>query len=156
MDPVATYSDKSHFGRRSYRLFTDRLEVLHNDTLRSEGETTLRLMDLDPNYERVATRSTFFASGIWMMIVPWTIYWALIELTRTDPFGTFPGFFLAFGFAGLFMFLVGLKKQRYVCFRTLAGVPALAVFKEGPKRAEFDAFIAALVAAIQGTKQTAS
>lgn len=156
MDPLATYSDKSHVGRRSYRLFTDRLEVMHNDTIRAEGETTLRLANFDSGYDRVAARSTFFVSGLWMMIVPGTIYWALIELTRADPFGTFAGAFLSLGFAGLFMFLVGLKKQHYVCFRTLAGVPVLTVFKEGPKRGEFDAFVATLVAAIQATKQSAS
>ena len=41
-------------------------------------------------------------------------------------------------------------------FRTLAGVPTLTIFKEGPKRAEFDAFIATLVDTIHATKQTAS
>jgi hypothetical protein len=153
MDPLATYSDKSHFGRRSYRLFTDRLQVTHNDTLHSESETTLRLLELDPNYVRIAARSAFFSSGLWMTIVPWTIYWALIELTRTDPFAMFAGSFLALGFAGLFMFVVGLRKQRYVCFRTLAGVPALTIFK-GPRRAEFDTFVSTLVGAIESTKQT--
>lgn len=154
MDSLATYSDKSHFGRRSYRLFSDRVQVTHNDTLQSEGETTLRLLDLDPAFERVAVRSTFFKAGLWMMIVPWTIYWALVELTRTDPFAMFAGSFLAFGFAGLFTFAVGLKKQRHVCFRTLAGVPALVIFKEGPRRAEFDTFVSTLVGAIESTKQT--
>jgi hypothetical protein len=154
MDPLATYSDKSHFGRRSYRLFSDRVEVRHNDTLQSEGETTLRLLDLNPDFERAAVRSNFFKSGLGMMLGSWMVYWALIELTRVDPFAMFAGFFLALGFAGLFMFSVGLKKQRFVCFRTLAGVPTLTIFKEGPKRAEFDAFIAELVAAIRATKQT--
>lgn len=153
MDPLAIYSDKSHFGRRSYRLFTDRLEVRHDDTLRHEGETTLRLLDLDPNYERAATRSVFFTAGVWMTILPWLLYWALIELTSADPFGTFAGMFLALGFAGLVPLGAGLRKQRYICFRTLTGVPALTVFKEGPKRREFDAFVAELLAAIHANKQ---
>ena len=48
MEPIATYVDKSHFGPRAYRLFRDRLQVTHNDTLRNEGEATLRLAELDP------------------------------------------------------------------------------------------------------------
>lgn len=152
MEPIATYVDKSHFGRRAYRLFSDRLQVTHNDTLRNEGEATLRLAELDPAYERGATRSNFFSAGLGMMTGSWLIYWALVELTNVDPFKMFAGLFLAFGFAGLFMFLVGLKKQRYVNFRTISGVPVLTVFKEGPARADFDRFIEQLVDAIRAAR----
>ena len=89
-----------------------------------------------------------------MMVVPWVIYWTLIELTKVDPFGVFAGFFLAMGFAGFFMFSVGMRKQRFVTFHTLAGVPALTIFKEGPRKREFDGFLARLLEAINGMKQT--
>ena len=112
------------------------------------------MSDLNPSYHKGAQRSQLFSAGLWMMIVPWVIYWALTELTAVDAFGVFAGFFLAMGFAGLFMVLVGFRKQRFVMFTTLAGVPALTIFKEGPRRDEFDKFLMSLIEAINGMKLT--
>jgi len=154
MDLIAQYEDRSHFGRREYDLYTDCIVVRYSDTLKSSGESTIRLSDLNPDYHRGAQRSPFFMSGIWMTLIPWLIYWALIELTKTDPFGTFAGFFLAMGFAGLFMTLIGVRKQKFVTFATLTGVPALTIFREGPRKREFDSFLDSVIDAINGMKQT--
>lgn len=156
MEPIARYKDKSHFGKREYDLFPDRIVIRYSDTIKSSGESTIRLSDLNPDCHRGAQRSPFFFSGIWMTMVPWLIYWALIELTTTDPFGTFAGFFLGIGFAGLFMALVGVRKQKLVAFTTLAGVPALTLFREGPRKREFDKFLCSLLDAINGMGQTTS
>jgi len=149
MDAIATYSDKSHYGTRRYRLFADHIVVSHRDAIAGESEMTLRLKDLDPDYATVAIRSRFFYAGLWLAPIPWLIYWALLELTRLDPFGRFAGLFLGLGFAGLFMVAIGLRKQRFVRFRTRAGVPALDVFREGPTRAQFDGFVAKLTSLIR-------
>jgi hypothetical protein len=154
MNPIASYSDKSHFGRREYDLFPDNIAIRYSDTIKASGESVIRLSDLSPNYHRGAQRSQFFFAGIWMMLVPWLIYWALIELTKIDSLGVFAGFFLAMGFAGFFMVIVGVRKQQFVTFQTLAGVPALTIFREGPRKQEFDTFLALLLETMNGLKQT--
>jgi hypothetical protein len=154
MSPVAHYFDKSPFGRREYDLYPESITVRYSDTLNASGESIIRLMDLNPDYHRVAQRSQFFRSGIWMMMVPWLLYWGIVELTKLDPFGVFPGFFLAMGFAGLFMVFAGGRKQQSVTFQTLAGVPALTIFKEGPNKHEFDSFLKQVVDSIRGMNQT--
>ena len=53
---VTTYSDKSHFGRRTYRITDENIAVVHRDAVRGEAEVTVRFADLDPN-----SRSTLFA-----------------------------------------------------------------------------------------------
>src|SRR5579883_3093796 len=105
MDTLATYSDKSHFGVRSYTLYPDRVAVRHRDTIKGEAEGIILLKDLEPEYMTIAIRSSALTAGLWLTLVPWLIYWTLIELAHVDPFGTFAGFFLALGFVGIFVLL---------------------------------------------------
>lgn len=153
MEPLATYSDKSHAGIRNYRLYPDRIAVTHRDVIKGEAEATIRLEDMNPDFEKFAVRGAMLWAGVWILLVASLIYWTLIELTHVDPFGTFAGFFLALCFVGVFVAVVGLKKQRFVRFRNVGGTPALDVFREGPKKHEFDAFLLQLGEAIQNARK---
>lgn len=153
MEPLTTYADKSPFGKRSYRLFSDRIVVRHNNTVSVEGEAVFALRDLRPEHDTISMRSPFLMAGVWIALIAWLVYWALLELAHQDSLGTFPGFFLMLGFVGLLMIVLGLKKQRLVRFQTRAGVPAFDIFREGPRKNEFDAFIERLESEIRATAQ---
>lgn len=149
MEAIANYSDKSHAGVRSYVLYPDHIVVVHRDTVRGTAESRIRLRELNPDYEKIAVRTVMLWAGVWILIVSSLIYWALIELTRLDPFGRFAGFFLTMALVGVFVAAVGLRRERLVRFRSMGGVPALEVFREGPKKMDFDVFVAHLEAAIR-------
>ena len=77
------------------------------------------------------------------------IYSGIVSLTKVDSLGTFPGFFLAMAFIGVFVAIACFKKQRFVRFRTSAGTPSFDVFREGPEKKSFDAFTSAVQEAIR-------
>jgi hypothetical protein len=142
MNLIATYADKSYFGRREYKLYPDRIMVAQRDPVGLDLDTRIYLNDLNPDFDRISMRSGFFNDGIGILMVSGLIYWALIELTTADPFGLFATFFLGFAVAGLFMFLVGLRKLRLARFKPLPNrQETLDIIYGGSRREEFDEFV---------------
>lgn len=152
MEPIASYADKSQFGVRSYVLYEDHVIVRYNDTLRVHGESSFSLRDLHEQYHTLAVRSSFFSAGLGLAVAGATIRWCVVELAHREPLSRIPAFFLTLSIVGVLMAVIGLRKQRLVSFHTKAGVPAFTIFREGPRKAEFDPFVAQIVAGIRAAQ----
>ncbi len=123
--------------------------VTHRDAIRGEAEVTVRFADISPDFEKHAIRSPLFFAGIWIALLASITYEAIITLAKVDSLSTFPGFFLAMIFVGIFVMAATFKKQRFVRFRTKAGTPSFDVFREGPEKKRFDEFISAIQEAVR-------
>lgn len=148
-DSIATYADKSHFGNRSYVLFPDNIHVKVNSPFIANVEVSIRLSDLSPDYAKIEMFSPFLWIGGVVMLIGWVSYGVITEIVETNANNSNINFLLALGFVGLFVFLVGLRKQRFVRFQTRAGVASLDVFAHGPRKKEFQPFVDVLQEQIQ-------
>lgn len=138
---IASYSDKSHFGKRTYELFFETIEVKIDSPFVAKIETSFRLSELSPDYSKLQVYSPYLSVGGILMLIGWISYGVITEIVKTNADNSNINFLLALGFIGFFVFLVGLRKQKLVRFQTRGGAPGFDVLAHGPRKTEFQFFV---------------
>jgi hypothetical protein len=131
MPPIATYADKSYFGKREYTLFQDRITVRFK-SWSSDGEATLRLKDLKPEFSKQAVRTKIFSAGLWVLGGAAIVHGILKDLVKSPPIPS--GLFLVWALSGLVCMIIGFRKLHLVTFASDAGVEVLTIVNAGSRK----------------------
>ena len=80
MDPITTYQEVRFDGKRTLRLFSDRILVQGSTVLGySSFESTIALKVLSLTPDRLSVRSPHFNGGLWMVIISPVIGMVLVS-----------------------------------------------------------------------------
>ncbi|MDQ8183864.1 hypothetical protein [Pelagicoccus sp. SDUM812005] len=145
MDPIAKYNERRHAGKRDFELYPDRLIISGKNYLSSEFKTDLPLEGIRPEKEYITCRNATFKTGFYFLIGPFIAWHVMVRGLDFDPYAEGPMLMWFAGLAGIILILVGLKKERYTCFKSSAGVTVLNVAKNRKTDKNFDVFIDLLV-----------
>ncbi|MCC7424974.1 MAG: hypothetical protein IT428_32280 [Planctomycetaceae bacterium] len=143
-DAPRIYRETSERTRRRFELFADRI-VVHFKSIHSDGETTIRLDELNPESDRIRVRPlkpiriSFFI--LFIGVLGLIASYVRPELNRHYNLGVQS---LVLVFAPLFLLIKFGAKVEYVRFKTKAGVVVLDVGRSGPDKRQFDSFVTEL------------
>jgi hypothetical protein len=151
MVPLAIY--------RECRLERECVFELYPDAIRAAGrvargkfETTIALSTLDPSFDRLWVFSQlFYSSALGFMVGLVALGLVVIGLNH-GTFDSLAGFWSFITLSGFAMALFNGRKVELVSFRSVAGVPLLAIARTGKRSGKFDAFVSNLVEQIVSSK----
>jgi hypothetical protein len=89
-------------------------------------------------------RCKTFSAGLWLLFVPATIAFMLVEGFGQPAFTGVTGMLWTFALCGAVVLLATLKKETYAIFKSRSGRAALSIAREGKERECFDDFVAAV------------
>lgn len=146
------YKDRSLFGKRGYELLDAAVHVSGTTSGGSRFEAQIDYAELNPTPEKIWLRSPLMWGGIAITSM------ATISLTALGVFQSqdkefLTGLAYAMAFIGLFVALISLKKIELARFKSRAGVASLDIFRSGPDKLQFDAFVTELKNRIRNGKE---
>ncbi len=141
------YADRSLLGKRYYEMRETTLVARGSNMISKQYEAELRYADLDPVYERLWIRTPILTTGIWLCIGGAIGY---VLVAQIQSLQHLVALFITFMVGGLLCLLLGVRRIELVRFKSKAGVGLLDVVKAGPRKSEFEEFVAALQARIKG------
>ena len=147
------YADSSFFGRRSYQIVGDTLIAKGSDVGRSQFEVKLELRVLDSNFDRLWLRSPILLPMCFVALVGIIGAVVLGEFSQQPGISWAHGLCLTLGFIGILFSLVSARRIPVARFKNTAAVAVLDIFQAGPRKKEFEAFIAELSAHIHDAKK---
>lgn len=157
MEPSAEYVETRLGGRRTYRLYPDRLSFKSKGIFLPDMEIEFPLADLSPTPTKVVLPAVNLDLGLGMfvfmgVVASWLGYSCRSELFH-DPFLTFVVVgFAAAAVAGLGLMVRSRLKITYLHFHSASGL-ACDLGQRGKFKGQFDGFVAALVAQIEKVRR---
>ena len=141
---VITYAWKTLHRAQECELHSDGIVVRGTQTLGSRFETSVSLNKLDSQYTRLWYRThnswIAVASGLLCVVLVEVIAWGA-DASRLGPVAVVYAIS-----AGLVLYgLAIMPRVEYARFHSKEGHPLLDIGRAGPRKGEFDAFIAAVV-----------
>jgi hypothetical protein len=138
------YSDVSFFGRRSYQIAGGTLVAKGSDVGRSQFEVRLDLRVLDSNFDRLWLRSPILLPMCFVALIG--IFGAMVlgEFSPKPGISWAYGLCLTLGFVGIVFSLLSARRIPVARFKNTAAVAVLDIFQAGPRKKEFESFIANL------------
>ncbi len=146
------YQDKSPNGERKFKISEGKLHIEGNaKTVGScDFRETIEISTLDKNYGSGSFRPSYLKSGLILSTIGFCSHLFLVRAFSMDSFAEGPALLFCLGIAGAFVALMGLRRYEYVTFKNHSGVAVLTLFKSGPKKIHFDAFLQKLLQEIDG------
>jgi hypothetical protein len=142
--PLATYTERLPQVKREFRLYPDRVEVAAKWTFGRNFATTIRLRDLNAQFNTFRVKNRWFGKAVVLGSI--AVACALVlslprypELIRRFSVLGWPLAGVAFAVA-----LYSLPRRQFVHFPRRNGNPGLDICKAGPDRDRFEAFVAAV------------
>ena len=151
MAPIATYREWRLERKCDFELYPDSIHAAGRVAL-GKFETTIALSTLDPSFERLWVFGQLFYSSMLGFLVGLVALGIIVIGLNQGTFDARSGFWGLFTLAGFAMVLYSGRKVELVSFRSVAGVPRLAIARTHKRPGEFDSFVSNLVAQIVATK----
>ncbi len=148
MEPIATYSEVSFEGSRSFTLFPDKIVVRGKLTLVSEFETSIALTSIEPHPDKLLIRNKSFTHGLWMTIVSSMLASILGSGFRLS-FTSYAPVVFCTGISGVGLMLATFRKVEFFQFKNNSGTTILDLARSGKSAAKLDSFIEALTKQIR-------
>ena len=143
------YADASFFGRRSYQIVGDILIAKGSDVGKAQFESKLALRSLDPDFDRLWLRSPLLLPMCFFALVGIFGSMVLGEFSQKPGISWAHGLCLTLGFVGILFSLLSARRIPAARFKNTTGIAVLDIFEAGPRKREFEAFIATLQAHIR-------
>jgi hypothetical protein len=152
MQTLATYSEVRFDCSRNFTLLADKIIVRGKQSLKSEFETAIMLISLNPSPDRLWIRNRSFIGGMWLVLVSFVICSILVSGFSVS-FATFaPGLLVSIGLGGVVLMLATFRKVEFVRFKNDGGIVILDIARAGRRAAQLDSFIDALTKQIRITR----
>lgn len=155
MQPQMTYMETRFRGKRTFALYSDRIDVTGKVFLQSDFDVSIPLSELSPNFAKVKVRDGIFFHGLALFVGFLILYGILSSVfhARADNFIVCLIAFLPF--TGLILMAATFRKVEFCRFKTHAGLYVLDVARSGREQARYDEFIEKLTEAIRLAQRTA-
>jgi hypothetical protein len=159
MEPIAVYEGRDVTMRRRYELSAATIRATGKSE-RQEFDTTLALAGIDPMPDRIKVQDPRIYLGVLVLFLGVVLLFVVAGIAASRDDRSFPaGLLIPAGVLGAIGLGIALRYRRpieYVRFRSVAGVPILAIPRDRADAGEFDAFVALLIKQIHAARGQAS
>jgi hypothetical protein len=149
MEQSLIYLETRFSGRRRFELHPDKICIQGKTFLISDFDISVKLKDLDPNYQRLRVREKAFVSGIWLIIVPLITAEILHSAFKVSFENPVMGLMFCFSVCGAVTCVATFRKVEFYQFKNSSGIAVLDIARSGKDKKHFDKFVEQLVSCIK-------
>ncbi|MDQ8183847.1 hypothetical protein [Pelagicoccus sp. SDUM812005] len=144
MNPIATYKERRHEGKRDFELYPDRLIITGKNYLSADFKSDIPLDNIRPEKEIVSGRNSTFKAGLAFPVMAYAGWRIMVDGFNIDSYAEGPMLMWVLALVGVVMILTGIRKEEYTCFKSDAGVTVLNIARNRKGEREFEEFVSKL------------
>jgi hypothetical protein len=139
-EPIATYTDRLPQVRRSFALYSDRVEVEAVWTLGRAHRNVVRLDDLAPAYTQFYVRNRWGKRAFLIGCLAAATAVVFGQESYAPGFHTAAKFLWGIAGAGLMLTVMSIRKTRFIRFSRIDGKAGLDMAAAGSRKGEMQSF----------------
>ena len=123
MEPLAKYEEQRIAGRRSFRLFSDRISITGKEYLGGEYAITVSLSGLDTAVDRMTGREPIFNHGLYLFCGGVLADFIVVSGLKVERFTSLSSLAIGLALTGLVMVLASWRQREWVVLKNRQGQP---------------------------------